>query len=38
MIVRIDREVDPRTAGADLVAHLEALGVPPSENAPAGGD
>ena len=27
-IARIDREVDPRTAGADLVKHLEALGVP----------
>ena len=28
VIVRVDREVDARTAGADLVEHLEALGVP----------
>lgn len=28
VIARIDREVDARTAGADLVEHLEALGVP----------
>lgn len=28
MIVRVDREVDPRTAGADLVAHLDELEVP----------
>ncbi len=27
-IVRIDREVDPRTAGADLVTHLDGLEVP----------
>ncbi len=35
VIVRIDREVDARTAGADLVAHLDALGVPRSKNPPA---
>ena len=28
VIARVDREVDARTAGADLVEHLEALGVP----------
>ena len=28
VIARIDREVDARTAGTDLVEHLEALGVP----------
>ena len=28
VIARIDREVDPRTAGADLVRHLDNLGVP----------
>lgn len=28
VIARIDREVDPRTAGADLVGHLDNLGVP----------
>ncbi len=27
-IVRIDRKVDPRTAGAELVANLDALAVP----------
>ena len=27
-IVRVDREVDPRTAGADLVRHLDELEVP----------
>ena len=27
-IVRIDRQVDPRTAGADLVEHLDQLEVP----------
>lgn len=27
-IVRIDREIKPRTAGADLLATLEALAVP----------
>ena len=32
VIARIDREVEPRTAGADLVKHLEALGVPQNEN------
>ena len=31
VIVRVDREVDPRTAGADLVEHFEALGVPRTE-------
>ena len=28
VIVKIDKNVDPRTAGASLVKHLEALGVP----------
>jgi len=28
VVVRIDREVNPSTAGADLVAHLEGLNVP----------
>lgn len=28
VIRRIDQDVDPRTAGADLVRNLEALGVP----------
>ena len=28
VIARIDREVDARTAGADLVEHLKVLGVP----------
>lgn len=32
VIARVDREVDARTAGADLVEHLEALGVPPAED------
>ena len=32
IIARVDREVDARTAGADLVEHLEALGVPPAKN------
>lgn len=27
-IVRIDRQVNPRTAGADLLAALQDLGVP----------
>ena len=27
-IVRVDRNVDPRTAGADLVEHLDELEVP----------
>ena len=31
VIARVDREVDPGTAGADLVVHLEALGVPRAE-------
>jgi peroxiredoxin Q/BCP len=31
MIIEIDREVDPRTAGEDLVANLEALDVPHAE-------
>ena len=33
IIVRVDREVDPRTAGTDLVEHLEALDVPRLEAA-----
>ena len=32
VIARVDREVDPRTAGADLVKHLDALGVPRKEH------
>lgn len=32
VIARVDREVDARTAGTDLVEHLEALGVPPAED------
>ena len=32
VIARIDREVEPRTAGADLANHLEALGVPRTEH------
>lgn len=28
IIRKIDKDVDPRTAGADLVGNLEALGVP----------
>ena len=32
VIARVDREVDARTAGADLVKHLEALGVPRAED------
>ena len=31
IVARIDREVDPRTAGADLVKHLETLSVPRKE-------
>ena len=31
VIARVDPEVDPRTAGADLVKHLETLGVPRKE-------
>ena len=31
IIVRIDRNVNPRQAGADLVAALEALEVPPAQ-------
>ncbi len=31
VIVRVDREVDASSAGADLVNHLEALGVPRRE-------
>ncbi len=27
-ILLIDRDVKPKTAGRDLVAHLEALGIP----------
>ena len=32
VIARIDPEVESRTAGADLVKHLEALGVPRTEH------
>ena len=32
VIARIDPEVEPRTAGDDLVKHLEALGVPRTEH------
>lgn len=32
VIARVDREVDARTAGADLVQHLKALGVPRAED------
>ena len=32
VVTRIDREVDPRTAGADLVKHLEALDVPRTDH------
>ncbi len=28
IVVRIDRAVNPSTAGADLIAHLEELNVP----------
>ena len=28
IVVKIDRDVDPRRAGEHLVTHLEALGVP----------
>ncbi len=28
IVVRIDKDVDPRTAGAELVEHLSALDVP----------
>ena len=28
IVVQIDRNVDPRSAGAQLVSHLEALDVP----------
>ena len=28
LVARVDRQVNPRTAGADLVAHLDALDVP----------
>ena len=31
VIVRVDREVNAGSAGADLVKHLEALGVPRRE-------
>jgi peroxiredoxin Q/BCP len=31
IIRKIDRDVNPRTAGADLVVSLEALGVPRRE-------
>ena len=31
IVQKIDRDVDPRTAGADLVANLEALGVPAAD-------
>ena len=29
-VLRIDREVNPRTAGADVAAALQALGVEPA--------
>ena len=32
VIARIDREVEPRTAGPDLVKHFEGLGVPRTEH------
>lgn len=32
VIARVDREVDARTAGGDLVKHLDALGVPRAED------
>lgn len=28
VVEKIDKDVNPRTAGADLVSHLEALNVP----------
>jgi len=31
VIRMIDREVDPRTAGADLVVNLDSLGVPAAD-------
>ena len=30
IVVKIDKDVDPRTAGADLLADLQSLGVPPA--------
>lgn len=33
-ILFVDRDVNPKTAGADVAAHLERLGVPRSESAP----
>ncbi len=30
VIAKIDKDVDPRTAGADLVSGLESLGVAPA--------
>jgi len=33
VIVKIDKDVDPRTAGADLVAGLESLDVPSADSA-----
>ena len=33
VIAKVDQEVDARTAGADLVQHLEELGVPHVEAA-----
>ncbi len=32
VVARIDREVDPSTAGTDLVKHLEALDVPRTDH------
>lgn len=32
VIVRVDRKVDPRTAGADLVSRLDELQVPRTDN------
>ena len=34
VIARIDKDVSPRTAGADLVTHLEELGVPKTAPSP----
>ncbi len=34
VIVKIDKDVDPRTAGADLLEHLTALQVPPADLEP----
>lgn len=36
IILKIDKDVSPRTAGADLVKHLEALGAPSATSAAGG--